>query len=455
MGEIDRKTIELPEICRVEGHSAVTVDIEDNKVKTVQLNVFEGTRFFERIVIDHHYAELPHITSRVCAICSTGHVIAAAHAIEHIFHFVPSQRTKLFRELMHLGMIIESHATHICALALPDFLDTPDLMDFADKHAFEFGIWNSLRSLGALIQTTIGGRPFHPVNLQVGHLSSYPSEKVLAPLLKALDENIEKAIYLHDLLSKFPLPINETANCAYLALIPEEKHYGFFGRTILSSDGWQSTIDDYKKYLSEIVVPHSHAKQSRAGGKPFMVGAMARLNLFGERLGSIARPYYERSSMRKGDKNTIWNNLAQSIEIIEAIDKAKQIISELIAIDKSAGEGVGSISSNKEEVKLKVKSGKGVGAVECPRGTLYHFYEVNENGKVLAADMITPSAQNTAHIEEDIKVVTEAQLKEESTQLQKNLETLVRAYDPCNTCATHMVEIRFSRSNQNGNSGEK
>ena len=81
--------------------------------------------------------------------------------------------------------------------------------------------------------------------------------------------------------------------------------------------------------------------------------------------------------------------------------------------------------------------------MECPRGTLYHYYELDEQGKILAADMITPSAQNTARIELDIRTVTQQNIEQESSLLQPILETLVRAYDPCNTCATHMVEIRY------------
>ncbi len=116
----ERKTIEIPEICRVEGHSAVTIDIEKDKVTDVKLDVFEGARFFERIVIGHKYDEIPHITSRVCAICSTGHVLAAVNAVERILNYRPPENVVLLRELMHLGMIIESHSTQVGALAVPD-----------------------------------------------------------------------------------------------------------------------------------------------------------------------------------------------------------------------------------------------------------------------------------------------------------------------------------------------
>lgn len=434
MGDLERRTIEIPEICRVEGHSAVTVDIKDGKVVDVKLDVFEGARFFERIVLGHKYDEIPHITSRVCAICSTGHVLAAIYAIERIFGFKPSHKTDLCRELMHLGMIIESHATHICALALPDFLGTPDLLDFATKFQKEFSIWTQLRNLGASIQTVIGGRPFHPVNLHVGGLSRYPRREELRPLLAKLKQSKECALNLCDLLTSIKLPIKKTAAPCFLSLIPEGTKYGFFGERVRSSDGWEAPIDDYREYLSERVVAYSHAKQSQARGKPVMVGAMARLSFFADRLTSDARSIYERSPLASGECNTLWNNLAQSIEIVESIQRSIEIIKELMKMpdDESLTKVAG----------LK-KAGQAVGAVECPRGTLYHFYGLDKDGRIVAADMITPSAQNSQRIEFDVKTVVEQEIDQRSASLQADLETLVRAYDPCNTCATHMVQVRY------------
>lgn len=437
MSEIERKQIVLPEICRVEGHSAVTVDIQEGQVVDVQLDVFEGTRFFERIVLGHRYDEIPHVTSRVCAICSTGHVLAAIRAIERVFGHSVNEQVNLFRELMHLGMIIESHATHICALALPDFLNTPDLLDFASKHPHEFEIWTRLRKLGASIQTTVGGRPFHPVNLHVGGLSRYPSKDDLRSLLSGLSENHGLAVELCRMLLDIRLPVKSTAKTEYVALVPDGEHYGYFGERVRSSSGWESDINEYKDYLGETVVSYSHAKQSRLAGKPFMVGSMARLALFGDRLGREAASFYQRSPLARGETNTILNNLAQSIEIIEAIDRATVCIEHLLGYNHE--------DASAELKKVQCQQGKSVGAVECPRGTLYHFYEFDASGVVLAADMITPSAQNTARIECDIRVVAQQYIdKQAPDELQASLETLVRAYDPCNTCATHMVQVKYS-----------
>jgi sulfhydrogenase subunit alpha len=361
-------------------------------------------------------------------------VLSAIRAIESIIDFKPSETESLFRELMHLGMVIESHATHICALALPDFLNTPDLHDFATNHQEEFAIWTKLRNLGSAIQTTVGGRPFHPVNLHVGGLSQYPGKADLQALLEKLEQNKELAVHLCNVLLDLKPPVDRTAAPTFLALIPDNEAYGYFGTVVKSSDGWEKPVTEYKNYLNEKVVSYSHAKRSLVDGKPIMVGSLARLHFFANKLSSSAKSIYSRSPLAAGNNNTILNNLAQGIELVEAIDRCMVIIGKLTAMEPSV---------MKTHEKPAISAGKGVGAVECPRGTLYHCYEIDAEGKVTGADMITPSAQNTARIEQDISTVVEDHLERKSELMQSHLETLVRAYDPCNTCATHMVQVRY------------
>lgn len=436
MSKSERKIIEIPEISRVEGHAAVTVDLKDGKVTSVKLDVFEGTRFFERIVVGHHYTEIPHITSRVCAICSTGHVLAAIFAIERIHQFQPPRSVTLLRELMHLGMIIESHATHVCALALPDFLRAADLLSFATEHATEFQIWNKLRDLGALVQTCIGGRPFHPVNLHPGGFSRVPSREDLITLGKALEAGREPAIELGKKVLGISMPFDKTCTTPFMALKNETSHYGYFGDSVVSSEGWTESIQDYRSYLLEHTVPYSHAKHSGPGHKPVMVGSLARLHFFADKLEGDAAKLYRDSSLKDPSPNTVLNNLAQCVELIEAIRRSLDIIDELNSAELPAA----MTNAN----TMGAVAGAAVGAVECPRGTLYHSYEIDPQGRILSADMITPSAQNAARIEHDIKTLVERYYNERSElELQGSLETLVRAYDPCNTCATHMVKVSY------------
>lgn len=441
------KKIEIPEITRVEGHEAVYVEIEGDQVLDVKLDVFEGTRFFEKIVCGNHFEQMPHITSRVCAICSTGHVIAAIRALEKICQFRPVKEVELLRELMHLGMIIESNATHIFALALPDFLGFKDVYEFATDNSKEFKMWTDLRNLGSSIQTSIGGRPFHPVNLHAGGFSKYPQESELKNLRSLCEAQLDTAILTVEMLAGFTPPVARTTTPVFLALEPSGSAYGYFGERIKSTSGFSDSIDNYREYLKEETVPYSHSKRASMNGEPIMVGSMARLFLFSDRLKSTSKKLFADSALGKGDTNSIWNNLAQAIELVEAIERSIEILTNLV-------DSYDAWFKPKPLADLNLDSGsKGdaVGAVECPRGTLYHEYTVGDDGIILSANMITPSAQNTYRIERDISEVVASTLEEGEPEscdqaLSANLETLVRAYDPCNTCATHMVKLNFKKS---------
>lgn len=435
------RTIEIGEICRVEGHEAVQVDIKDSQVQSVRLEVFEGTRFFERIVISHPLSQLPHITSRVCAICSTGHVLSAINAIERGLSLQVNDSVVNLRELMHLGMIIESHATHIYALALPDYVKAGTVAQLAAEHPNEFSAWIRLRNLGSKIQTAIGGRPFHPVNLQVGGFSSWPNPAHLYDLLPEIKSLQETACQLCDLLMTFEPPCSRTTEPVFMALIPTGEHYSYFGDRVRCSGGWDASIDDYREFLGEYVNAYSHSKSSSARGQSLMVGSMARLKLFSSLLSNNAARIFQSSPFASGDYNSLWNNLAQAIEIVEALARVELLIRSYCSHEKVLRNTISITAPSYRQMDA-------AGAVECPRGTLYHYYKADDYGKVAEADMVTPSAQNTARIEQDIREVVASELAKQNQaseeEIKQQLETLVRAYDPCNTCATHMVRLKYN-----------
>jgi len=96
-----------------------------------------------------------------------------------------------------------------------------------------------------------------------------------------------------------------------------------------------------------------------------------------------------------------------------------------------------------ELVKTKLKaikdSAKGIEAIEAPRGTLYYFYEINNDGKVVNCNIITPTSQNLARLEKDLEeyLLKLADKKISKKEMEDKIKMLVRAYDPCLTCATH------------------
>lgn len=427
------KSIVIDHICRVEGHGGITVGIKDGKVAEVNMDIFEGPRFFEPLVIGRAYDEVSPILMRICAICSGTHTVASLRAVENAFGITVSQQTHLLRELLVQGGNIQSHALHLFCLSIPDFMNYPSAIALASDHAQEVKMGLELKKLGNTIQEAIGGRAIHPVNATIGGFGRLPTREMLFDLKEQLKRGLEQGLVTVDLVSGLQIPDFCVSPNIYAALSSNEHGYSLFGDKIAFSTGDTKDIKAYKEICNEGVVEHSHAKQSWFNGKPFAVGALARIVLNGEKLSGEAEKSRVQLGLDTVSDNMLYNNAAQAVEMIYSIERSIEIIDELL--------GVG--ISEEKPLEVSARAGTGVGAVEAPRGTLYHSYSFDEAGRLTEADVITPTAQNLANIEKDLRVAVENLMDEPKELLSSKLEMVVRAYDPCISCAVHLVEVNF------------
>ncbi|MFH1859402.1 MAG: nickel-dependent hydrogenase large subunit [bacterium] len=183
------REIKIEHICRVEGHGGVTIDLAKDIVK---LEIFEGSRFFELLVVGKAYDEIPPIVCRICAICSVSHMITSLMAIENAFGISISKQTMLLRELIHCGGMIESHGLHLFCLSAPDYLDCNSIIDIAKKKPELANIGLRLKKLGNRIQEIIGGgRPIHPINLCIGGFGKIPEKHELLAVKGGVGDSCE------------------------------------------------------------------------------------------------------------------------------------------------------------------------------------------------------------------------------------------------------------------------
>lgn len=428
-----RKSIVIDRVRRVEGHGGITVNIEDGQVADVKMDIFEGPRFFESLVVGKTYTEVAPILMRICAICSATHTVASLMAVENAFGVKVSEQTRLLRELLVQGGNIESHALHLFCLVIPDLLCHPSAVTLAADYPLEVQMGLELKKLGNAIQETIGGRAIHPVNAVVGGFGTFPTEEQLEALKIQLSKALKQSLIAFDFMSSLSVPDFCHSPNVYAALSSDGEGYRLFGDKIVLSTGETKQISEYKDLCCETVVSHSHAKHSRFKKNPFMVGALARIALNGKKLSGQAKELEKIVDLNWFSGNPLHNNVAQAIELVYSIEKAIEIINELMA------------TGIKEEkpVEVTVGPGTGTGAVEAPRGTLYHCYSFNEDGRLTKADVITPTAQNLANIEKDLRVTVENSIEESNDYITSKLEMVVRAYDPCISCAVHLLEVNF------------
>lgn len=418
------KTISINHIAKIEGHARLNVKIEDNKVEKCQLEVFEGARYFEAIVKGRQYDELPIITARICGICSQAHAVTALQSIESAFGIKPSQQTKILRELLCNAAIIQSHVLHLYFLALPDYFGYDSAIAMASKYKKEVARALKLKKLSNDMVEIIGGRDIHSIRCVVGGFSKLPEKDEINKLLSRLKDAKEDAIETAKLFAKLKYPKFERKT-NYFALT-KPKQYAVLDGSIANTKTNIKTRD-YEKHLKEYIVPYSTAKFSIAKDKPYMTGALARVNINKKTLSYNAKKLLK---LKTPCYNPFMNNICQAVEVVHFIETSIKLLENLVLKEESP-------------LIIKTKAGRGISAIEAPRGLLIHDYVFDKKGTVKSANIITPTSQNLKNIEEDIKEFLPTILKKKEKEIILELEMLIRAYDPCISCSTHFLEINW------------
>jgi len=422
--------VDVHHLTRVEGHGNIVIDVENGELKQCELQVVEAPRFFEAMLRGRPFAQASHITSRICGICAVGHATASLRATEKALGVEPSPQTVLLRKLNFHGEILDSHVLHAYMLVAPDLVGVDSVIPLA-RSAPEV-VLRALRmkKLAGDLCAAICGRHTHPIAMTVGGFTHYPSRSDLESLrerLAALRADVDATV---ELFQKLRLPDLERET-EYLALRKPEE-YCFIDGEIASSDGGSWPVERYREITSEYLVAYSSAKRTKHQREAYMVGALARFNISFDRLHPRAKAAASALGIRPKCTNPYLNTAAQVVEIVHCVEDAARILDQLLA------QGI----AWEEPAKPTRLSGEGVGACDVPRGTLYHNYRI-EDGKIAAANCIIPTGQNLANIEADMRALVPKILSRKPEEITLALEMLVRAYDPCISCSTHMLEVRF------------
>jgi coenzyme F420-reducing hydrogenase alpha subunit len=193
-------------------------------------------------------------------------------------------------------------------------------------------------------------------------------------------------------------------------------------------------VKNWQKVANEYMTEQSTAKWAKWHRESYMVGAIARFNINADLLCDEAKQTAKMFSLKKGCCNPYMNTIAQLVECVHLFHASIKLIDRILT--------KGLVS---EKVKVKVRAGRGAGCTEAPRGILFHEYEFDKNGKCIAADMCIPTNQNHANIQKDMEKLVPQIIDEGEDAVRQKLEMLVRAYDPCISCSTHMLDIRFKK----------
>lgn len=420
----------IEHITRVEGHGNIIIDVKEGKIRELRMDIVESPRFFEAMALGRTYKEVAHITSRICGICAVTHTTTSIKAIESALGFEPSTQTIKLRKLLLNAEFIQSHILHVYFLTAPDFFRVGSVFGMVKDNKETVLRGMRLKTLANELCALVGGRHVHPITLKIGCFSKNPEPKDLAAFKKKIEgsrRDMEETIKFFKNL-KTPEFERETE---YISLTSPDE-YALYDGNIKSSDKGEVEPSDYLDTVKEFMVTHSTAKHARSNRDSYMVGALARFNNNYEQLHPKAKEVAEEMGLRHPCYNPYMNNIAQVVETVHCVEDSIRLIDELISGDLKD-----------EKLELTPGAGHGVGATEAPRGTLYHEHKLDENGKITYANYIIPTGQNLANIENDLKALVPAILNQPKDDIILNIEMLVRAYDPCISCATHLMKVKF------------
>ncbi len=426
--------IHIPALARVEGEGALTIRLKDGTINEIILNIYEPPRFFEGFLHGRYFQDVPDITARICGICPVAYQMSSVQALEAALQVTISPEVRKLRQLLYCAEYIESHALHVYLLQAPDLVgyesaislavDEPDLVKKALR----------LKKIGNDLLKAIGGRSVHPVNTCVGGFYRWPSVDAIHALVTELEWARQTSIDTARWAAGLTYPDFEQ-DYEFVALNRIDE-YAIYDGYIASSTGKRIDPTDFEKHYIESHVEHSNALHShKADGGSYFVGPLARFNLNFKKLRPIARETANEIKLKPTVHNPYKGLLARAIELVHCCDLAIELANEYQPQGPSAKE-------------IKVRPGEGWGVSEAPRGLLYHRYVVDEQGLVRFARITPPTAQNFAQMEADLWALAPDAVKQPQEQASLAFEHLLRAYDPCISCATHFLKLKIDKNDE-------
>ncbi len=464
---MDTRRITVDPITRLEGHGKIDIFLDERgDVERAFFQVPE-LRGFEVFSVGRPAEDMPQITSRICGVCPTAHHMAATKALDALYSVEPTPTARKVRELVYNAFMLEDHALHVYVLGGPDFIVGPDappslrnVSGVIAKVGADAGrrVISMRRRLRELIGR-IGGKAIHPVLGLPGGVAKGVSPEDLPAFRALADEAVDFARFTLRVFRDLVL-----GNDAYLRMITAEAYtHRTYSMGMVDArnrvdfyDGDLRVVDPegseyakfpahrYLDFVAEHVEPWSYVKfcyLKPVGWKGFVdgrdsgvysVAPMARLNASEGMATEEAQAAHDELYAALGPKPvhyTLANHWARVVEMVQAAER----IRDLLADPEIAGADLRNLPTAVPRV--------GVGAVEAPRGTLFHHYETDGDGRIVRANLIVATQGNSARMAMGVEKAAKEMIRggEVREGLLNRVEMAFRAYDPCHGCATHSL----------------
>jgi coenzyme F420-reducing hydrogenase alpha subunit len=412
--------IQIDHIGKIEGHAGFLAHVVNQDFKKAKIEIQEGARLIEGLLLNRPFQDIPDITSRICGICPTVHNITASKALEKAFKFEPSLEIELMRRILLYAQIIHSHSLHLYFLSLPDFFEEKNSLKFSRKSPSATKLALKIRAFAAKIIETIGGRTIHPMNLTVGGFKSLPKISALKNLLKESERMLSESERFAEIFTFIQFSEYQRKT-AFVSLW--EKNYPLFNSSFISLNEKKIPLEKAYLTIEEEHLPSHFEKRAKIQNQTVMVGALARINNHKNALSQHAKKLL---NFETPNFNTFLNIPAQAIEIVHANEIILQNLKKYLQ------------KPLKKNIPVTPKKGRGLAASEAPRGTLFHYYETDAHGFIIKANIIAPTGIFLNNLEADCQnYLKNLDPNLPAGKIKDLIRTFIRAYDPCIACATH------------------
>ena len=454
-------------VTRLEGHLkiAVTVDTVNGVQKVVNARA-TGTLFrgFETLLKNRHPMDAQHITQRICGVCPVSHGLASVMAQDSAYKVTPPTNARVMRNLVLGANFVQSHILHFYHLAVQDFVDGPDMPPWqpswkADKridpatsdvlvnhYVTALEMRRKAHEMGALF----GGRLPHPPAYIPGGFTAQPRADRITKFKSYLNELISfiQNTYIPDVellgtyyddyfsigrgsgnllafgvfdqdsagttkLLRRGRVTNGTTNVRSLDInyITEEVTYSWYDdstNNLKPSSG--ATVVQYPKAKG-----YSWLKAPRYSGRPYEVGALARMWINGDYRHGIS---------------VMDRHLARAFEALKVAQAMLSWVNQLVV----GGPVISTFTIP--------ASASAHGLTEAPRGALGHWLTL-ANGKIGNYQIVTPTCWNASPRDavgrhgpiEQALINTPVQNIDEPVEVLR----IIHSFDPCLSCAVHVM----------------
>lgn len=444
-------------VTRLSGLLSVDVIVEQGRV--IEANA-GGTMFrgFEWIMRDRQVNDAVYMTQRICGICSLAHGAVASYLLDELYNNDLQENAQYLRNIMYAADFLQNHIRHFYLFSLPDFVIMPNHPPFHGQNLIDARLdpKDNLRLVNHYFEAVKAAQKSHEILAMFGGKAPHQHSFVHGGVAVALTaDKINRALALIKDIKKFVeshmVPDTELIARVYsdyfrIGITPEHllsfglfrfgvKNETFLWKSGVLADGRFSLprLDLIKEDVNRSwfdesnkleIKPDPHktgaytwVKSVQYEGRHYQVGPLARM---------IINGFYS------GGVSTMDRIYARTLETLLITELVQEWLKKLEP-------GPPPISQKETPVKNEVTA-----AVDAMRGTLLHTAHI-EGERVTNYNIITPTVWNFSPKDknggrgpvESALVGTEIPRPD---MLFTILGRTVRSFDPCISCATHVLD---------------